>query len=161
MEILSGAQAELAEQWMYKAAQVATQAKCLRALCGAVIIQEWEIIGKGYNSPPLDCTLEHCDKKERPEGFKSDASCCVHAEQRAIDDALRTHSDKLKGSTLYFTRVHPDGTILAAWKPFCTICSKAALDKWIAQFVLRHAQGITTYDTKEYNDLSFAYNGEE
>jgi len=39
MEILSGEQEVKAEQWMYEAAKVATQAKCLRALCGTVIVQ--------------------------------------------------------------------------------------------------------------------------
>lgn len=95
MEILTGAAEEEAKQWMYKAATVAAQARCLRALCGSVIVKDGEIIGSGYNAPPLDCAIEHCDKKERPEGFKSDASCCVHAEQRAIDDALRHAHEKI------------------------------------------------------------------
>lgn len=49
------------------------------------------------------------------------------------------------------------GLILKAGKPYCTICSKMALDVGIAEFVLWHEEGITVYDTKEYNELSFQY----
>lgn len=114
MEILTGEKEQEAKRWMYEAATIATKAKCLRALCGSVIVKDGQIIGTGYNSPPLDCTPEQCGKKERPAGFKSDASCCVHAEQRAIYNALQHAGDKLIGSTLYFTRVHAEGQILHA-----------------------------------------------
>jgi hypothetical protein len=42
-------------------------------------------------------------------------------------------------------------------KPYCTICSKSALDIGIKEFVLWHEDGICAYDTAEYNLLSFDY----
>lgn len=160
MELLTGDKLYEAEQRMYKAAEVAKGAKCLRALCGTVIVKDGEIIGTWYNTLPGDEAPTCCMKKDRPAGFKSDAWCCIHAEQRAIMNALYEHREKIQGSTLYFTRIHEDGSILYAWKPFCTICSKMALDSGVGTFVLWHEHGIIAYDTKEYNDISFAYNGD-
>lgn len=114
MELLIDEKLKEAEQRMYKAAEVAKGAKCLRALCGSVIVKDGEIIGQGYNTLPGDETPTCCMKKDRPEGFKSDASCCVHAEQRAIMNALFENREKIQDSILYFTRIHDDGSILYA-----------------------------------------------
>ena len=89
----------------------------------------------------------------------ADKTCCVHAEQRAIMDALKKNSQELKGSTLYFIRLDLDNNILKAGRPYCTHCSKLALDSGIKQFVLWHEEGIALYDTEEYNELSFKYQG--
>jgi deoxycytidylate deaminase len=41
-------------KWMNEAGKVAQQALCLKAKCGTVIVSGNEIIGRGYNAPPLD-----------------------------------------------------------------------------------------------------------
>lgn len=87
----------------------------------------------------------------------TDKTCCVHAEQRAIMDALRKNSEKLSGSRLYFIRLDKAGNTSKAGKPYCTICSKMALDAGISEFVLWHEEGICVYDTEEYNTLSYEY----
>lgn len=87
----------------------------------------------------------------------TDKTCCVHAEQRAIMDALRNNSNEIAGSSLYFVRLNKNGTFSRAGKPYCTICSKMALDVGIEEFILWHKQGICVYNTEEYNKLSFLY----
>jgi len=146
-------------KWIDAAAEVAVHATCLRAKCGSVIVKDGAVIGSGYNAPPGGkVSQQRCLRKgELKEGFKSDRTCCVHAEQRAIMDALARNPEKLAGSTLYFARVDSEGNSEFSGKPYCTICSKMALDVGIAHFVLFHKEGITAYDTEEYNDLSFAY----
>jgi hypothetical protein len=72
-------------------------------------------------------------------------------------DALRNHPDKIIGSTLYFIRIDQEGNIKHSKKPYCTICSKMALDVGIKEFILRQEDGIHAYDTGEYNTLSFNY----
>ncbi len=72
-------------------------------------------------------------------------------------DALREKPEKLFGSRLYFIRVDDGGLPSRAGGPYCTICSKMALDVGIEEFVLWHQKGICIYDTKEYNKLSFQY----
>jgi hypothetical protein len=59
---------------------------------------------------------------------------------------------------LYFVRLDKDWNIKPSDQPYCTICSKLALDSWIWEFVLVHVEWITIYDTNEYNKLSFDYN---
>ncbi|MDX9970368.1 MAG: deaminase [Candidatus Gracilibacteria bacterium] len=141
------------------ASDLAKTATCLRSKCGSIIVKNGEIIGQGVNTPPQNLESERrCDNEKDAYHKKvTDKTCCVHAEQRAIMDALRKNPEKLKGSTLYFIRLDKDDKLSFAGAPYCTICSKMALDTGISKFVLWHASGIKEYDTKEYNDLSFSY----
>lgn len=150
---------EEAEAMAYidRAAEIARKASCFRSKCGSVIVKDGSVIGSGHNSPPGNTKLDHCLKDDLPQNFKSDKTCCVHAEQRAILDASANNHDKLSGSRLYFIRLDEDGNKEVSGKPYCTICSKLALDSGIKEFVLWHKEGICVYDTAEYNELSFQY----
>jgi deoxycytidylate deaminase len=83
---------------------VAKQSGCNDARCGSIIVKDGIIIGKGFNSPPgnLESQRRCHIKKDHYHKKVSDKSCCIHAEERAIMDALRNNPDKIKGSTLYF-----------------------------------------------------------
>jgi len=72
-------------------------------------------------------------------------------------DALRKNSDKLPDSRLYFVRLDGGGKPSRAGEPYCTICSKMALDAGISEFVLWHEKGVCVYNTEEYNTLSYLY----
>jgi len=148
------------EYWMMRAAEVAKNALCLKAKCGTVIVKGNEIIGEGYNAPPLDdisnrtCLVVF----KYPPKKNYDHTCCMHAEQRAILNAMKKKPEKIIGSTLYFIRVDEHGNIKKSGKPYCTVCSRWALDSGIAYFALWHEDGIKLYSTKEYNELSYHYN---
>ena len=157
MRILSGEEAQKAIGYIEDAATAAAYASCFRSKCGSVIVKNDQIIGKGYNAPPLDVKLEYCLKDYLPSNFKSDKTCCMHAEQRAIMDALQHHPDKLPGSRLYFIRLDEQGQKKKSGDPYCTICSKFSLDAGIGEFVLWREEGICVYDTVEYNELSFKF----
>lgn len=159
MKKLYGLEEIEAVRYFTLAAEVALSSSCLRAKGGAVIVKDKEIIGQGYNSPPGDHALEKCFKDDLPEDFKSDKTCCVHAEQRAIFDALRNHPEKIQGSRIYYTRLDGDNQMVRASEPYCTICSKLVLDIDIEDFALWHKTGIFVYDTDEYNQLSFQSTG--
>ena len=144
--------------WMNEAGKIAESAMCLKAKCGTVIVKDGEIIGEGYNAPPLDKEENRmCDKEFVAGKPKYDKTCCIHAEWRAIMDALRKSPEKLFGSKLYFTRVNEKGEIKRSGKPLCTVCSRLALDAGIEKFVLWHEEGIREYPTDEYNRLSYEY----
>ena len=142
-----------------EALHLAKQATCQRSQCGSVIVKDEVIIGRGYNSPPGDresqrrcsCSKENLDRKV------TDKTCCIHAEQRAIMDALKANSQSIEDARLYFIRINNQGTIMHAGQPYCTLCSKMALDAGLSEFVLWHKEGITVYDTEEYNTLSYKY----
>jgi len=157
MIILSGEEAKKAFKYIDDAATAAAYACCFRSKCGSVIVKDDQVIGKGYNSPPLDTKLEYCLKDSLPANFKSDKTCCMHAEQRAIIDALQHHPEKLPGSRLYFIRLDEQGNKKKSGEPYCTICSKFTLDNGVAEFVLYKEEGICVYDTVEYNELSFRF----
>lgn len=151
MEYLKGQQEKEAMEWMRKAAQVARKALCLETKCGTVIVSGNEIIGEGYNAPPLDkIDGRTCGNETGPSG-------CVHAEWRAIMGALKRNPEKIQTSKLYFVRVDENESIKKSGKPYCTVCSRLALDSGIATFVLWHEDGIIEYPTDEYNKLSYQY----
>ncbi len=155
MKILQGKEFEEAEQYFKIAIEIASLSKCLRAKSGAIIVKDISVIGMGFNSPPRNKSIERCLKPELPLDFNSDKTCCIHAEDRAIRDALRHSPEKIPGSRLYYIRLDLNDKIAFAGNPYCTWCSKTALDVGIAEFVLWHEDGICVYDTKEYNQLSY------
>ena len=146
------------EQFFLEAGKEAEKALCLRDRCGAVVVAGGSIIGRGFNAPPQnDVTLRKCglDLKDSPKP-KSDRTCCMHAEWRAIIDALQ-HAKNIAGSTLYFVRIDQKGMIKRSGEPYCTVCSRFALDTGITQFGLWQEAGIRLYDTMEYNELSYQF----
>lgn len=159
MKLLTWQNHTQAEFFIQQAAEIAQKATCERSKCGCVIVKEGKIIGKGFNSPAQNLESQrrcHCDKEQYHKKV-TDKTCCIHAEQRAILDALKSASDQLPGSDLYFIRLDQKGEITKAGEPYCTICSKMALEVGIKSFHLWHSKGIIAYDTEEYNILSYQY----
>jgi deoxycytidylate deaminase len=162
MRILKAAQLVEYEPFIDMAVETSHASTCLRAKCGAVIVSGDEVIGLGYNSPPgnLESQRRCLRRDEIGPGFKSDKTCCVHAEERAVIDALKTNANKLPGSTMFFARLTEHGDSEST-QPYCTICSKMTLDAGITHMVLKQMEGWVVYDTTEYNDASFAYGSRE
>lgn len=143
-----------------QAIEEAKKATCERRKCGSVVVSvDGEILGRGWNGPPAgDEAQRRCGRKsELHLEFKSDKTCCPHAEWRAIFAALRTRPDDIVGATLYFAAVDEVGNHVFVGEPYCTICSKIALDVGLSWFGLWHETGIRLYGTREYNDVSFAW----
>ncbi len=161
MRYLSGEEEKKALEYIAKAAEIAVDATCKRARCGSIIVKDNMIIGSGFNSPPQNKEEQRRCSYSKDSYHKkvTDKTCCVHAEQRAIMDALRNHPDEIAGSRLYFVRLDENGNPARAGKPYCTICSKMALDVKISEFVLWYDKGICVYDTDEYNTISFQFRG--
>jgi len=160
MKKLEGREKLKAFKYLMDAAVAATHSNCLRSKGGAVIVNTIDghekIIGRNCNHTPRNKNLEKCLKDDLPEDFKSDRTCCIHAEGGAIDNAIDIYGKKsLEGATIYFIRLNLDNRIISAGKPYCTICSKDALDKGIKNWILLHKSGIYSYDADEYNELSF------
>lgn len=145
--------------YLKKVIEVAKKATCTRAQCGAIIVQDDEIIGEGFNSPPqnLEGQRRCSNSKDQYDKKVTDKTCCIHAEQRAVMDALKRNPKKLSGSRLYFIRLDKNGEASVAGDPYCTICSKMVLDVGVTEFVLWHEEGPKVYRTNEYNDLSYDY----
>lgn len=158
MQYLQNEQEKAAIGWMNNAAKIAQKALCFKAKCGTIIIKDDEIIGVGYNAPPLDREeYRMCNRLLGRGKPKYDQTCCVHAEWRAIMDALRRNPEKIIDSKLYFIRVDETGNIKKSGKPYCTVCSRLALDSGVGSFLLWHVEGICEYSTDEYDHLSYEY----
>jgi len=160
MHYLKDQEEQDAIKYMNICAELAKKATCDRSHCGCVIVKDNVIIGQGFNSPPGNLENQRkCNVDKATYNKKvTDKTCCIHAEQRAIFDALKNNADKIDGARLFFIRLDDKGNMTKAGKPYCTICSKFALDSGIKEFVLWHKEGICVYDTEEYNTLSYQYN---
>lgn len=158
-EILTGTAKEQAQTWLQAAGNAARHSACLRRKCGSVLVSEGgEIYAEDVNKLPRGAEV-HCNPYQLGQGFKSDKACCVHAEQRSILQALQK-GQKVEGSTMVFASVDDAGNRLQSGRPYCTICSKMALESGVKYWILEHAEGITRYEALEYNKLSFEYNGD-
>lgn len=151
------------EKYFQLAAQEAAKSLCLRRHCGAVVVKEGRIIGRGHNGPPQDkLEYRYCDQPlDKTKKYPTDKTCCVHAEVRALQDALAKQPDLLKGSDLFFASADEAGDMLPSGEPYCTICSKMALDLEVARFWLIHENGEKGYKTAEYHELSRVSNRDE
>lgn len=160
MKYLVDSEKSGALEYINKAVQIALSSTCKRAKCGSIIVKDNEIIGSGFNSPPKNREAQRrCfNSKDSYNKKVTDKTCCIHAEQRAIIDALTNNPNKIVDSRLYFIRLDNNGLPLPAGAPYCTICSKLSLDVGIKEFVLLHEKGICVYNTDEYNTLSFKFN---
>lgn len=144
-----------------KSIEIAKSSSCERSKCGSIIVKDNEIIGQGYNSPPNNLENQRRCKNNKANYNKkvTDKTCCVHAEQRAILDALKNNPGKIKNSKLYFIRLSENNEKSYAGNPYRTICSKMALDVGISKFILLHEDGLKEYNTEEYNLLSYEFKG--
>ncbi|MBU0470036.1 MAG: hypothetical protein KKA62_05425 [Nanoarchaeota archaeon] len=160
MRYLSGEEEKKALEYLKKTAEIAVRAACRRSRCGSIIVKDSQIIGSGFNSPPGNKEEQRRCSYSKDSLHKkiTDKTCCIHAEQRAIMDALRRYPDRIFGSRLYFIRLDENEKPSRAGQPYCTICSKMALDVGIAEFILWTEKGIAVYDTEEYNLISFQFN---
>lgn len=155
--------------WARIACDAAMLSLCRVARCGAAIVGRSEFIADplfagsllsvGFNQPPGGIAHRRCHQtspsKRHP---KADRTCCVHAEVKAI---LNVDRSRLQDSTLYFVRVDAEGNLQPSGRPYCTGCSKLALEVGIGKWVLWHADGPREYAAEEYNDLSHNYDALE
>ena len=159
MQILTWTEWKKAEEYFMIATEIAKKATCEKSKCGCVIVKNDKIIWQWRNTPPHNLEWQRrcsCDKSSYHKKV-TDKTCCIHAEQRAIIDALMHYPNEIQWADLYFMRLDKEWNPTKSWKPYCTICSKMALDTWIKHFLLRHEEWITSYNTEEYNILSYQY----
>jgi deoxycytidylate deaminase len=158
MRILEGQEAQEALMWLERTAEAASRSLCHRALCGSVIVKDGELLAEGFNSPPQNKDLYRTCLKEYdiPAGFRHDRTCCIHAEQRAIENAMRAGKDVV-GSRIYFVAIDREGNKIMATDMKCTICSRAVLDAGIAEFAFYTAEGVRVYEPAEVDALSYEY----
>jgi len=159
MRRVTGADLKLVMPFVQAAADEAAKATCLRDKCGSAVVSRRKIIGRGYNSPPLDDEANRqCNKDwDYSRKPKADKTCCVHAEWRAVLEAAKTHPKLLNGSTLYFMRIDKAGRMTDASEPYCTECSRLILDNGISEVALWNNNGVDLYEAQEYNRLSYKF----
>jgi deoxycytidylate deaminase len=142
--------------FIVEASRVARSSPCLSGKrCGSLIVKDQFVIGRANNAPPSCIVLDNCQQLSRKSNFKSDPSCCLHAEQRALMKALCHHPTHLQGSSLYYARIDEHGLLVYSRTPRCTICSKLILDMGISFCYMLHSFGLTVYSALDFNTYAF------
>ncbi|NQU78922.1 hypothetical protein HQ545_04090 [Candidatus Woesearchaeota archaeon] len=162
MNVLEGSDLSDAMVYIHLAAEVAQNAVCLKSQRGCVLVKDGEVIGEGYNAPADSHKCVSCLRQQKKGVefgiFNTEPCYSVHAEQRAIINALRKGHSDLEGSVMYHVKLK-NGGIHRAGTPSCTICSKLVLESGISWFVNFEEKGAVKYSAKEFNDLSMEYVG--
>jgi dCMP deaminase len=111
------------DYFMKIAEDAATRSTCDRALVGAVLVRDKNIIATGYNGSPRG--LEHCDDIGH---LMVDGHCVrtVHAEGNSIIQAA-VHGVSTQDATCYVTHFP------------CLICSKHLINAGIKRIVYRES----------------------
>ena len=157
MITIEGKELEMAMLYFNKAAEIARKnSRCLKSKRGVVIVDDGEIIGEGYNSPPREKDIcVHCMRDYFKNCTSTTEPCrAIHAEERAILDAFKKQKN-LEGSVMYHVKVKND-VIVPSTIPSCTICSKLVEELDIS-FVMLTKEGVFQYLSEEFNQLSFEY----
>jgi deoxycytidylate deaminase len=125
--------------------------RCVRGLDGGREVA-LETSAIGYNGPPRTWTDDErgpdgaCDNSEACR--RDCAKRCVHAEPRAIDDAMIAHSGtRLQPHLLRMVHVKlADGKLMPCDGPSCIECSKQILDRGIGGIWLFEAGFVRDVD---------------
>jgi dCMP deaminase len=159
MELLAPSQALRARGFLAQAAEVAKESKCRKAHCGAVVVLDNQVVGRGYNAPPQDrsdlatCSYVYNANSAKP---RYDQTCCLHAEWRAVLDAAGT-GRMPQNASLYFLRLLHDDSWDSEDNPYCTVCSRLILDVGIAEICVPSSSGIVSYPAEEFYRLSYDF----
>lgn len=135
------------------AKEAASRSTCYRALHGALIVKDDQIISTGYAGAPRktkDCFERgNCLRREMniPSGQRYELCRSVHSEQNALINAARSGANLFKGTMyLYSAALNEDGDekIINAYP--CFICKKMIVNSGIEKLVSHQADG----SIKEY-----------
>lgn len=152
---------KVGEYWMERAAEQARRATCERDRCGAVVMRAGKIVGAGFNGPVRGFAPRCATAKTSPLKPKSDRTCCVHAEWRALLEATQELGGKLRACVLFFTRVERsgEGQRVASGLPYCTVCSRLAHELGLEYWVLDHGapRGLVEYTAAQYDEISHEF----
>jgi len=135
---------------------VGLRSTCLRARCGAIIVQKGTIISTGYNGSVRGqencCDRGTCPRQNsKPQHDKQLCSAC-HAEANAITNVARNGSGSTLNSTLFVDFVRTDDHINTYNKP-CDECMKLVINAGIKYIVNRNEDmDKITLDVSEITD---------
>ncbi len=128
------------------AVKVSLESPCKRDKRGVVIVNSGELISTGINSPPegFFCKPKYCEPTCK--------DYTIHAEMNAVINAVKSRKS-LDGARMYQART-VDGKLIDSRTPRCYPCSKHLQGFGIKEFVLKHKEGYTLYNIKEFNEIS-------
>lgn len=153
MQYAAASEIEKIQRYLVEAANQAPQSNCKKSKRGVVIVSDPLILGYGYNFSvdPKTC----CLRKDIRRGIRSELCNGIHAEQRAIRDALSQGQD-IRDARLYHVEVE-NGEMVPSGPPSCPICSKEILEHKLRDVVLWQKEGYIIYPALEFHRLSIRY----
>lgn len=152
MKILEGRDLEKAEKYIEKAVATAKKSICLVSKVGVILVKDGRVIGEAFNGP-LENACRPCLFDVIDKGVKMELCFAMHAEERAILDALEK-GNKVAGATIYSVRVR-GGEVAPYKNGLCASCSRVFLEYDLSKIIIPKEDGLVEYDPEEYYDASF------
>lgn len=136
--------------YMAQAWNESKKSRCLKKHCGAVLVYRDIIVGRGYGDRNADhegCT--HC-ARDTGEKFYSDGCYSVHAEMRAIHEAMQKGFTKFTEATMFVT--HGPCDACCKLMDFVGIKTCVYDEKYKTKYK-EHWPNMNVYSLEEYNSL--------
>lgn len=136
--------------FMMQAWNESKKSRCLKKHCGAVLVYRDLIIARGYgdrNTASEGCT--HC-ARDLGEKFYSDGCYSVHAEMRAITEALKKGFNCFEEVVMYVT--HGPCDACCKFMDFVGIKTCVYDEKYKTKYK-EHWPNLNVYSLEEYNAL--------
>lgn len=138
---------------------IAKLSKCKKSKRGVIIVDFYgNLISRANNTPIGVESCDPCLRTNLEGGTHLELCRAIHAEDYAIQLALRNNPSKIKGSTLYHIKLDKEREVNKfPGDPSCTSCSRIILLNEIKNVFLCGRLESFLYDSKEFNELSYEY----
>jgi deoxycytidylate deaminase len=145
------------EKWVEEAEEEARRSRCLKSQVGVVIVQEGDIISRGYNKIVVTDELfvneegycNPCIREDIHNNSLVERCYAIHAEQMALINAKYD----LEGSTMYHVKIK-DGKRVPIEIPTCTVCNRMLKEAGI-YFVCLQKEGYVKYSPEEIANIQY------
>ena len=114
------------EYFLNIARAVSLRSTCLRRRYGAIIVNDFIVVGTGYNGSPrgekncIDTGICERERLQIPKGQRYELCVAVHAEQNAI---INADPEKMIGATIYIYGTNVADDSIASGEP-CLLCRR-------------------------------------
>ncbi|MFA5176430.1 MAG: hypothetical protein WC413_04210 [Candidatus Nanoarchaeia archaeon] len=138
---------------------IAKLSKCKKSKRGVIIVDFYgNLISQANNLPVGVDICDPCLRTNLEGGTHLELCRAIHAEDYAIQSALRNNPSKIKNSTLYHVKLDKGGEVSKfPGDPSCTSCSRIILLNEIKDVFLCGRLESYLYNSNEFNNLSYQF----
>ena len=139
------------EYYLKVAEATSSRSTCLKNHCGAIIVQNDQIVSTGYNGAPrgrgncIDIGTCYRVEHDIPSGERYEACRSVHGEMNAIIVADRA---KMLNASMYIYQWDPINKCVRRHPGCCKMCQRMIINAGIEEVIFADPDGIGATDER-------------